>query len=191
MTVFAQDPGTFGAIQSFILNNASLIDGAQGTSLDLTKAVNVSRKYQVTRNPIERTVSTGSIKLPISLQVQGTLSANPSTTIVDRVFSAAGRYVRQDLTKLAELEKVFDTGEPMAVVTPIGTFTSMAGEILDSGHSASNKVDLTLQFSKIEIVSPRLVDGVLDLDELLAGVDQDLSGGIEGTDTVTDLGGFG
>lgn len=191
VTVFLQDPTTIGKINAFVLTNTVIPDPTR-MRLDLMQSVSVSRRVAATRSPVERAV-TDNIRLePVSFSVQGSMSATPLGLLAS-ILGTAGSVVRRDLREMKKLRKFQALRMPVAVVTPFEIFPSMAMSI-DEVHDGSNKVDVTLSFEEIVIISPLSVAGVLDLDTLVAGAGSTADLGSTSTDAVTapaDLGAGG
>lgn len=182
VAVFLQDPTTIGRVSAFILENSIIPDPGR-VRLDLMRSVNVSRRVSATRSPVERAVADNIRLDPISFTVQGQLSATPLGFLAS-ILGTAGSIVRRDLRELKKLQRFQGLRLPVAVVTPAAVFPSMAMSI-DEVHDGSNKVELTLSFVEVRIVSPLSVAALLDLDQMFAGAGATSNLGAQSTDLVT------
>lgn len=169
--------------------------------LDTTNRYTVTRGNRIARSPVERIVTTNIRKNPITLDVQGTLSATPlyfalplnlsAVPVLGQlgskaaIFGAFGSIVRRDLSETDKL-RIITSGEPVVIATPSETFASMGCELLSEEHDGANRVRLSLRFSEVRIVSPLS----LNLGELLPGAGGMQSAG-PATQSVPDPGGLG
>jgi hypothetical protein len=189
VSIFASDPATIGKVAAFIFETTPIpVPGR--VRLDLTQSINIGRRVRATRSPVERAVADNLVREPVTLSVRGSLSANPLGLLSAQI-GLAGSIVRRDLREVKKLQKIQAAGEPVVVVTPSEIFPSMSMSI-DEVHDGSHKVELSLTFEEIRIVSPFTVAVVLDLDTLLAGAGgtSDLGGQpVEVLDEPTAIGG--
>lgn len=182
VSIFASDPAGISAFAAFFLVNTA-VPVPNRVRLDLTNNVGTGRRATAARSPVEPGVAS-EIKLdPIMVSVSGTLSANPLGA-VNTPLGAFGSAVRRDLKELKKLQKIQERREPVILVTYNDVFPSMAMSI-DEIHDGSNKVDLTLTFEEIRIVSPLTVAGVLDLDSLGLGAGSTANTGPNSPTSVT------
>lgn len=176
-TIFADDPLARGKVLAFILENVP-VPSRSRVRLDLMKGGQVSRRYTPARSPVEPKVVDHVKREPITVTIQGSLSATP-LGLVGAALGSFGSIVRRDLRELAKIQALADDREPVIVVAPWATYTSMAITSVDESHPGSNKVDLSLGFEEIMIIDPLSVVGVLDLDALLAGAFESVSVGAQ------------
>lgn len=183
VSIFARDPladPTIGAkITAFVLTN-TVIPSPGRVRLDLTQSMSGGNRVTATRSPVERVVADNIRREPRTLTVTGSLSANPLGLLAAQL-GIVGSIVRRDLRERKKLLAMID--EPVAVVTPFEIFPSMAMSV-DDTHDGSNKVELTLSFEEVRIVSPLTVAGALDLDTLLVGAGSTTNLGAQPTDLV-------
>ena len=187
--IFGGDPSAVGRVLAFLVTDL-LGPGDDGVRLDLTKSVSVSSRVEVARNPVERVVATSIRKQPETITVQGSLSATPLGLFASAT-GAFGSLVRRDLSEVEKLRTLQERGEPLILVTTVWIFTSVALEDLTETHPGSNKVDVTLRFKRIEIVSPLTVAGTAALDALLSAPVGTNDVGLQATETIPDPGGPG
>lgn len=188
VSIFADDPVSRSKLAAFVLTNA-VVPSKSRVRLDLTTAGGVSHTYSLSRNPVESTVVTKIRRAPERLTVSGTLSATPLGFA--GAFGALHSIVRRDLKERDKLVAIADRGQPVIVVTPWGVFASMGIESLTEDHPGAEKVDLTITFGRILIVSEILVEATIDLDALLAGAPADAPLGSQPVELVPDPGGLG
>lgn len=166
VTILAQDPASFGKLLAFVLQRIPL-PGKKHVSLDLAHNGAASKRFTPTRNPVERAVADNVRPEPETLTLSGSISATPLGLAAP--LGAFGSLIRRDLRLVKQLRDLFDRREPLVVVTPWRTYSSMGGTSIDETHVGSNKVDLLLTFDEVRIVDTTLITGLLDLDEALAG----------------------
>lgn len=180
VSIFASDPATLGKVAAFVLTNVvAPVPGR--VRLDLMHSVSAASRVAVPRSPVERLVADNIRREPRTLTVTGSLSATPLGLLASQ-FGAAGSFVRRDLRELAKLRELQASREPVVVVTPAEIFQSMAMQI-DEAHTGDHKVELTLSFEEIRIVSP-LSLLQLDLDTILAGAGSSSNIGAQPTEVV-------
>lgn len=187
--VFASDPAGIGRVVAFLVTNL-IGPGDNGMRLDLTKSVSVSSRATVARNPVERAVGTNIRKEPERITIQGSVSATP-LGLFATFTGLFGSLIRRDLGEVEKLRTLQERGEPLVLVIPARTYTSVALENIEEVHPGSNKVDLSLTFRELEVVSPLAVAGAVALDALLAGASAPTDAGIQPTAAVPDPGGLG
>jgi hypothetical protein len=186
VTIWASDPATKGKLVAFLLTNVDTAIPVKGRiRLDTTQSVSASSTYTPTRNPVQRTVVDNIIREPERLQVTGTLSASP-LGLLSTPFGALGSIIRRDLMELTKLRELATKRRPVAVVTVARTYPSMAITAIQETHPGSNKVDLSLSFEEVRIISPLSVSGVLDLQSLLAGSGSESAMGHQGSTAVPE-----
>lgn len=168
--------------QAFLLNNTA-ISAPGRVRLDLTKNVGITRQATPARSPVETAVVDNIRLEPRGLTVSGTLSANPLGP-VNVPLGAFGSAFRRDLKELKKLQQIQDQREPVIVVTYSETFSSMSMSI-DEVHTGDNKVDLSLTFEEVRIVSPITTAGALDFDALGVGAGTSQAAGPTSPSTVT------
>lgn len=187
-SIFASDPATQAKIVVFILQDVAIpVPGR--VRLDLLKSMSATSPVTVARSPVERVVADNILIGGRVVRISGTLTATP-LGILSAQLGAFGSIVRRDLRELAKLRRIQATREPVALVTPSEVFTSMAMSI-DEVHDGSNKVELSLSFEKIRIVSPLAVLGELDYENLLAGAGSSQQVGAQSTEVVASPPGLG
>jgi len=191
VAIFATDPtGTAGVaakLTAFLLTQAQ-IDLPGRFRFDLVRQYTHSSGFDAARSPVEQAVADNLVKRPESLTVSGSLSATPVFAFGGGT-GAFGSLIRRDLIQLKALQRLADVGEPLVVVTPSQVFGSMAPVSIQDVHTMDHKVELTITFEEIQIVSPLSVDGALDLDALLAGAGATEGIGGQATGAVPDPGG--
>jgi hypothetical protein len=178
-----------GQIQAFLLTQATVIDLPGRVRLDLLRSVSATSRYTVARNPVERAVADNFIKEPRQWVVNGTLSANPLVAFGGGI-GTLGSFIRRDLVQTRALRLLQARGEPLAVVMPSEVAGSVALVSIAEQHTGPHKVELSLQFEEIEIVSPSSIVGELDLEAALAGADATQNMGSQPVSTMPDPGGF-
>jgi hypothetical protein len=181
VSIFADDPTTRGRLAAFVLTNA-IVPSKSRVRLDLTTSGGVAHSYALTRNPIEQSVVTRIRREPERLAVSGTLSATPLG--LGAALGQLHSIVRLDLKRRDALVEIANRCAPVIVVCPWGVYDSMGIETLTEDHPGSEKVDLTITFSKILIVSELLVEVTLDLDTILAGAPTDAQLGSQAVESV-------
>ncbi len=160
--------------------------------LDLLHSSSVSRRATASRSPLERAVADNIRLDPISARVTGSLSASPLGPISTQL-GAAGSIIRRDLRELKKLQQIQARREPVILVLPQAVFPPMVMSI-DETHPGGAKVDLSLTFEEIRIVSPLTAAGVIDLDAIQAGAQSSANAGAQpaaAVDAPTDLGAGG
>jgi hypothetical protein len=166
-SIFASDPVTKGKVVAFILKNVAIpVPGR--VRLDLTQAVSVNRRVTLARSPVERVVVDNIRTEPRTISVTGSLSATPLGAI-GVVMGSFGALIRRDLRETKKLRMFLESGEPVILVTPSEVHESVAITSLQETHSGDNKVELSMTFDEVRIVSPLTIAGVFDLDVILAG----------------------
>lgn len=188
VSIFADDPVSRSKLAAFVLTNA-VVPSKSRVRLDLTTSGGVSHTYSLTRNPVESSVVTKIRRAPERLTVSGTLSATPLG--LGGAFGALHSIVRRDLKERDKLIAIADACAPVIVVCPWGVYASMGIEDLTEDHPGAEKVDLTITFGRILIVSEILVEATIDLDTLLAGAPTDAPLGSQPVELVPDPGGLG
>lgn len=181
-SIFASDPATLGKVVAFVLTDVA-IPVPNRVRLDLTQSVSIGRRASVARSPLERVV-VDNLKLePETITVQGSLSATPLGPVATRL-GGFGSAVRRDLRELTKLRKLQARREPVVLVVPARVYLSVALVGIDETHDGRNKVDLSLTFEEIRIVSPIAIEGVLDLETVLAGAGSTTNAGAQPVSTV-------
>lgn len=182
VSIYARDFETRDRVDRFLIENTVIRD-ADRVRLHTTQSASVVSPITVTRNPLERAVADNIRIEPRTLTVTGTLSATPLGFLGGQVTSTAGSLRRIDLQEVAKLRTIQLRREPVDVVTPYGVFESMAMQI-NENHGRGNKVDLTLVFTEIRIVSPFVVQAELDIDQATIGAQARSIAGSQPTDLV-------
>lgn len=118
---------------------------------------------RVARSPVERVVTDNIRPGPVSVVVEGTLSATPLGPLAS-LFGSFGSLVRRDITEVEKLREIV-TAKQVVVVTPSEVHLSMACEQLGEAHGDGNRIRVSLRFTEIRIVSP----AALALDSLNVG----------------------
>lgn len=188
VSIFADDPVSRSKLAAFVLTNA-VVPSKSRVRLDLTTSGGVSHTYSLTRNPVESSVVTKIRRAPERLTVSGTLSATPLG--LGAALGQLHSVIRLDLKRRDTLVEIANKCQPVIVVCPWGVYDSMGIESLEEDHPGSEKVDLTITFGRILIVSEILVETTLDLDTLLAGAPTDAPLGSQPVELVPDPGGLG
>lgn len=181
-SIFANDPTALGRVVTFILTDVAIpVPGR--VRLDLLRGVNVNRPSEAARSPLERVVTGNIRRLPESVTITGQLSATP-LGLLARSLGGFGQIIRRDLRELDKLRAIQDACEPVILLLPQRVYPSMAMSIVEA-HDGSNKVELTLSFEEVRIVSPLQVTGTVDLDTVLAGAQSEANMGAQPTEVVT------
>lgn len=168
VSIFADDPTARGAVIALIIENVAIPDRLR-VRLDLSQSGAISRRYAISRSPLERATTDAIRREPLAFTIAGTLSATPLGAAA-AVLGSFGSFIRRDLRERDKLTALADRREPVILVTPwTNPLDSMAIAGIDESHGGGNKVDLTIAFEEIRIVDPLTVRGVTDLDTLLAG----------------------
>jgi hypothetical protein len=165
-SIFAADPQSLAKIAVFVLNN-TVVPVPGRVRLDLTHSVSRSSRTTAARSPLERVVADNIRLNTQTVTVQGSISATP-LGVVGAQIGAFGSIVRRDLREVAKLHKIQEKREPVYLVTPAFLFGPATFSI-DEQHDGSNKVDLSLTFEQIRIVSPLAVAAATDLQAFFAG----------------------
>lgn len=167
-SIFALDPVVGAAgVATFILTDIA-IPLPNRARLDLLKSATARRSATIARSPLERSVADNIQPGSEIVTVQGTLSATPLGLIASQL-GGFGSIIRRDLIELKKLRRFFDLREPVLLVLPARIYPSMAITAIDETHPGSNKVELSITFEEVRIISPLTVAGALDLDAMLAG----------------------
>lgn len=166
-SIFASDPLTKGKIVAFILKNV-IVPVPGRVRLDLMQSVSVTRRATPARSPLEALTVDNIKREPKSISISGSLSATPLGAI-GVVLGSFGSMVRRDLREVKKLRAYMESGEPLILVTPSEVHESVALTSLQETHAGDNKVELSLSFEEVRIVSPLTIAGVFDLDVILAG----------------------
>lgn len=187
VTIFAQPPGQ--AFVAFLLERLPIPTPGR-VRLDLAESERASRRWTITRNPVERLVAQNRIREPDTLQVTGMLSANPLLSPLAPVGLA--RLDRFELLKLKVLIERLPI-VPLFIVTPDRKHPNMMCTMLDElyDESTGNGVGLSMSFEEILIATPGLVAAALDLDALQLGAASSSSLGPTAPAAVPDPGGLG
>ena len=188
VSIFPANPAGLGTFFGFVLVNTG-VPVPNRVRLDLTTEYSFQRNVKPARSPIQALVVDNLELEPVTLSVQGSLSANPLGYIESQL-GAFGTAIRRDVRELKKLIAFQKLGEPVVVVTPIDVFTSMSISIRDT-HVGTNSVDLDLSFEEVRIVSPVTVAGVTDLDAILAGADAESNVGGQSASATTAPSGLG
>lgn len=188
-SIFVLDPVTGAAgVAAFILTDIA-VPLPNRARLDLLKSSSATRSITVARSPVERAVSDNIQLGPELVTVTGTLSATPLGLIASQL-GGFGSIIRRDLLELNKLRRFIDVCEPVLLVLPWRIFPTMAITSLTETHPGSNKVELSITFQEIRIVSPLSVAGALDLDAMLAGAGSTSNAGAQPAASVAaDVGG--
>ncbi len=162
VVILAQPPTGFA---SFLITQLG-IPGANRVRLDLTETEDHIRSYRIPRNPVEMLTAQNKIKMPDVFTCTGMLSANP---LVSPLVQAG--LARLDKRELHKLRGLVDRPTPLFVVTPEHSLPNMVCVNLREHYDdkTGNGVKLTLTFHEIQIASPLMVSGALDLDGLGLG----------------------
>lgn len=181
-SIFARDPATLGKILTFILTDLPIpVPGR--VRLDMTRNIAVSRRVLAARSPVEPLVVDNIRLQPESVTVSGQLSATPLGPIASRL-GALGSFIRRDLRELAKLRTIQEVGNPVVLVIGARVYPSMSMSI-DEVHDGSDKVELTLTFEEVVIVTPISVAGAPDLEQIRSGAQSTSNAGAQGTTEVT------
>lgn len=165
VTIFASDPTSSNKALAFILSQTQIPLPGQ-VQMHLTQSVQAQKRYTVTRNPLEKAVAENIQPQNETLQIQCQLSANPLgkgvTSNATAQLGAFGSIIRLDLLELDKLRQLADKREPLLVVTPPRVYKNMALVGIDERHTGAHKVDLSLSFETMRIVSPIIEPDVFD-----------------------------
>ena len=174
----------------FLIEDAR-IQSPDRVSFDLSKSRSRSQRYQWPRSPIESITVDNVIKDPRVVNISGTLSATPLGFLSGAVLAGAfGAIVRRDIQILEKLHALADRGEPLMVVAPEFSESSMGIVSIDDRHGEGNKIEISMVLEKVRIVSPLLVEGAIDLDSLLSGVFSEESIGSQAVTSVPEPAGL-
>lgn len=187
-SIFALDPVVGAAgVATFILTDIA-IPLPNRARLDLLKSASTTRPISVARSPVERSVADNIQIGPETVTIQGTLSANPLG--LGAQLGGFGSIIRRDLLELNKLRRFIDLREPMLLVIPARIYPSVAITSMTETHPGSNKVELSITFEEVRIVSPLTVAGALDLDAMLAGAGATSNAGAQpAAEVAADVGG--
>ena len=189
VAIFKTDPtgvaGVKAKIAAFLLTEAAVGFAPGRVRMDLNKSVTVTRAFDVARSPVEQVVADNLVRRPETIVISGTLSATPLVPFGGVPFGSLARF---DLMQLTALRAMQGSGEPLVVVLPARPYGSVALTNLVEDHSRAGRVDLTMTFEEIEIVSPLTIP--VDPDLLAASSFAEVSGGSQPTESVPDVGGL-
>lgn len=192
VAIFATDPtgaaGVAAKLSALLLTQAK-IDVPGRFKFDTVSNISRTVGREIARSPMERATASNQVKLPVMLSVTGTLSATPLFAFGGGT-GALGSLVRRDLLQLEALERLADRGEPLVVVTPSKVHPSMGLASIQDVHQLDHKVDLTLAFEEMRIVSPLSVTSELDINSLLSGAGGTSNLGGQPTGVAPDPGGL-
>jgi len=182
VSIFAGDPASKGKVVAFLLKDVAVpVPGR--VRLDLMRQVSASSRATAARSPVERVVADNIRMEPRTVTVTGQLSATP-LGVLGVVLGSFGSIVRRDLRELAKLRRIQERREPVVLVTPGEVFSSMSMSI-DESHVGDHRVELTLTFEEIRIVSPLSLIGELDLNAMFGGAASAQQVGGQPTELVT------
>ena len=183
VVIMAQQATGFSA---FLITRLG-IPGANRVRLDLTETEDHIRSYRIPRNPVEMLTAQNKIRMPDVFTCTGMLSANPLVSPL-----AKAGLARLDKRELHKLRGLVDRPTPLFVVTPEHSLSDMVLVNLREHYDdkTGNGVKLTLTFQEIQIASPLLVDGALDLDGLALGAGAMSDMGAQTPSAVPDPVGF-
>jgi hypothetical protein len=185
--IFTRDPSGLNEVVVFILNDLP-IPVPSRVRLDLLHSGQSGAQVEVARSPVERAVAGNIRVLPEPVTITGSISATPLGPVATRL-GGFGSLIRRDLRELKKLESFQARREPVVLVVPWKVYPSMAMSITAS-HTGENKVDFTLRFEPLRIITPLTVTGALDLETLLSGAQSTNNAGAQPTTTTTvDVGG--
>jgi hypothetical protein len=156
--IFAQPPDPSTGFVPLLLSAIS-VPSPTRVALNLTETENVTRRYTMVRNPVERVTVQNRLREPTELRITGMLSADPVFSPLATVgFARLDRVELRKLIKIVELSTCF-------VVTPERAYPNMGCTVLDEEYNANTGrgVRLTLQFQEFQIARPGLVEGEFDL----------------------------
>lgn len=164
VSFFAQKPGSrFAAVALSLVP----FPVAGRVRLDLAETETRTRRYEITRNPVERLVAQNKIRQPDTLALVGRMTAHP---LLSPGLSQLG-IARLDKRELVKLLDLIDGMDPLFIVTPERPYSNMicteVTELYDD--TTGDGVALTLSFEEIQIAIPGMVDADLDMEALLAG----------------------
>lgn len=185
--IFANDPSGLRDVVQFLLSDLPL-PVPNRVRLDLLHSGQSGAQVTVARSPVERAVASNIRIEPEPVTLTGSISANPLGPVASRL-GGFGSLIRRDLREFKKLETFQARREPVTLVTPWKTYFSMAMSI-SASHTGENKVDFSLRFEPLRIISPLTVTGVTNMDELLSGAQQTNNSGAQPTGlTNVDVGG--
>ncbi len=187
-SIFASDPATLGSIVSFILTDVA-VPVPNRVRFDLLRSMSTTRGATVARSPLERAAADNIQPAPEQITIQGVLSATPLGLTGSRL-GGFGSILRRDLTELKKLRALFERREPVVLVTAARAYPSVAMSNIVETHPGTNKVELSISFEELRIISPLTVAGVLDTDAILTGSATTANGGAQPVaSVVADVGG--
>ncbi len=180
VAIFKTDPtgaaGVKAKIAAFLLTEAAVGFVPGRVRMDLNKSVVVTRGFDVSRSPVERFVADNLVRRPEVITVTGMLSATPLLPFGGIPLGSLARF---DLMQLTQLRAMQGSGEPLVLVLPARPYGSVA---------LTTRVDLSMTFEEIEIVSPITIP--VDPDLMAAAAYAEVSGGSQPTEAVPDVGGL-
>ena len=189
VAIFRVDPtgvaGVRAKISAFLLTEAVVGYVPGRVRPDLLRSCRVSGRNEISRSPVERLTSDNVIVMPDVISVSGMFSATPLSPFGGIPFGSLARF---DLMQLADLRRMKNSGEPLALVIPARPYASVAISSLEEDHSKSGKVEVSIVFEQIEIVSPLSIP--IDPDVLASSSYIETSAGAQSTESVPDLGGL-
>ena len=191
VAIFKTDPtgaaGAIAKVTAFLLTSAIVADVPGRFRFDLVHQHTATKRYTVTRNPVERIVADNRIREPIALAIRGSVSATPLSGL-GPLLGSFGSLVRRDLMAVEQLELLADSGEPLIVVTPSKVYGSMSLDSFEQTHAGGNKVDVSLSFTEIEIVSPLAIVDAVDINAVVFGASSGSNMGAQPVDPFVDPG---
>lgn len=185
VSIFAQSPGIGFVAFALALQP---IPVAGRVRLDLAETEGFTQSYDIARHPTERVVAQTKIRNPDELVLTGLLSANPLLSPLAKVGIA-----RLDKREAAKLRSLIDRVDPLYIVTPERAYKNMMCTTYkeDYDETTPDAIRLTMTFTEIRIVSPGLVESVLDLDVLDLGTGGETDLGNQTPANFPDPGGLG
>lgn len=161
---FAQKPGSRFAAVALSLIPFPIAGRAR---LDLSETETRTRRYEITRNPVERLVAQNKIRQSDTLTLVGRLSAHP---LLSPGMSQLG-IARLDKRELTKLLDIVDGDDPMFIVTPERPYSNMVCTEITEHYddTTGDGVALSLSFAEIMIAIPGMVEPELDFEAMLAG----------------------
>jgi hypothetical protein len=193
-TIYRLDQNTLLPVEPLIDIVPSVSPNRQ--SLDVMTSSTRVDSYRVTTNSMQRGLDTTAHvkKELVTLTIQGLISGAPLLRVasaINAAIGAAGDRIdpgvgkaqsfgatlpgfpapRRDLMQLQMLQMLVDSRQIIMVVTPEGALPRAICTRLQraNGTDVGEGTEITIDFMEARIVSPKFVDAIIDLDEILGG----------------------
>lgn len=149
VAIFAQPPDPAVGFVPLLLSQIS-VPSPTRAALNLSETETLTRRWSMTRNPVERIVAQNRIEEPKTLRITGMLSADPVFTPL--ALAGIARLDRLELTKLVKIVSL----STCFVVTPERAYPNMGCTVLEEQYdeSTGRGVRLSLLFEEFQIARP-------------------------------------